>query len=268
MMQENALNIYTDGSSFSSPRAGGIGIRFICVDCTGVEILAKDFELPGYKGATNNQMELLACITALDEAILLTELKRVVKIIIYTDSLYVKDNYLRALFNWPKTQWRNQYGKPILNADLWKKFIKNIKHLSQMRKKVDIKWVKGHCKDINNKAVDKMARNSAKMPLNPPLSIVKVRRKQSPNKTKPNSVAMKGQRLSIRIITEEYLKVQKIYKYRYEVISKRSEYYQCVDIIYGDVDLRGTHSYYVSVNDNPNNPTITKVHREIKKTNN
>jgi len=265
MVQENALNIYTDGSSFSSPRVGGIGVRFICVDRSGIEILTKDFDSPGYKGATNNQMELLACITALDEALSLPELHLIDKIVIYTDSLYVKDNYPRALFTWQKTRWRNQFGKPILNADLWKRLLKSVKRLYLLRKRVDIQWVKGHSKDPHNKAVNKLAKRSAKLPANSPLTVVQVRRKHSHKRTTPNSVEMKGQRLSIRIITAEYLRVQRTNKYRYEVISKRSKYYQCVDTIFGDVDLRAAHSYLVSVNKNQNNPTITKLHSEIPK---
>src|SRR5674476_981925 len=67
MLAENALNIYTDGSSFSSPRTGGIGMRLVLVDTCGRERV-HDFCPPGYKGATNNQMELKACIMALSEA--------------------------------------------------------------------------------------------------------------------------------------------------------------------------------------------------------
>ncbi len=245
MVQENALNI--------------------CIDSSGNEILDKDFDHTGYPGATNNQMELLACITALDEALALPELELVNKIVIYTDSLYVKENYLRAVFTWQNTGWRNQYGKPILNADLWKRLIKNVKRLYTIHKKVDIEWVKGHSKDPHNKAADKLARRSANLPLNPPIAVVQVRRKLSQKRTMSGSVEMKGQRLSIRIVTAEYLKTQRTNKYRYEVISKGSKYYQNVDTIFSDIDLRGGHCYLVSVNKNQKNPTITKVHSEIVK---
>lgn len=67
MVYENALNIYTDGSCYSGPRRGGIGIIFITIDEAGNEVV-EEIELPGYQQATNNQMELMACIKALERA--------------------------------------------------------------------------------------------------------------------------------------------------------------------------------------------------------
>jgi ribonuclease HI len=64
MLKENALNIYTDGSMLPSPRAGGIGIVFAVINDAGDVEIIKDRDRPGYKGATNNQMELEACISA------------------------------------------------------------------------------------------------------------------------------------------------------------------------------------------------------------
>lgn len=61
---ERDLNIYTDGSSFASPRRGGVGILYVVVDASGDERV-EEFPRPGYAGATNNQMELLAAIEAL-----------------------------------------------------------------------------------------------------------------------------------------------------------------------------------------------------------
>jgi len=67
MIDEDALNIYTDGSSLPNPRRGGIGVRFVYVNSNGDEEI-DDFEYSGYKGGTNNEMELLAVITGLNEA--------------------------------------------------------------------------------------------------------------------------------------------------------------------------------------------------------
>jgi len=64
MLAENALHIYTDGSSLPAPRRGGIGIRFLLIDSQGREEIT-DSKHPGYKGATNNQMELQASIEPL-----------------------------------------------------------------------------------------------------------------------------------------------------------------------------------------------------------
>jgi ribonuclease HI len=259
MLAENALNIYTDGSSFSSPRAGGIGMRFILVDAHGREQV-HDFCPPGYKGATNNQMELAACITALDEAKRLGWSHDVARTVIHTDSMYVYENYKKAMFEWPKTRWRTRSGAPVLNAELWKDLTKAIK-ASGCR--VDFNWVKGHSKDRHNKAADKMARRSAAAAVRPPLSQVSVRRKRSAESVARGSVAMLGQRLSIRIITSEYLHTQRVWKLKYEVLSKASPYHDKVDIIFSDDLLKDGHAYHVRVNDDTRNSRIAKVFREL-----
>ena len=64
MTYEDALNIYTDGSCLSNPRRGGIGIRYIVINAAGDEEWV-DEAPPGYKQATNNELELMACIVAL-----------------------------------------------------------------------------------------------------------------------------------------------------------------------------------------------------------
>jgi ribonuclease HI len=261
-MIENALNIYTDGSSFSGPRRGGIGIRLITVDDLGNEVV-NNIEVPGYKGANNNQMELYACVAALKEACDYYELRSFNGIEIFTDSLYVADNYLSAMFTWPGNKWRNRDGRPIANADIWKDLVKLIKKVSPLR--VNIHWVKGHGKDEHNKAADKLAKKSAKNPLNPPLTVVAVRRKQTDKSVEIGSVEMRGQRLRVRIITSEYLRVQKLVKYKYEVLSKGSRYSGNVDVIFSDKDMRAGHHYEVVVNKELRNPRITRVLRELER---
>jgi ribonuclease HI len=259
VLVENALNIYADGSSFSSPRTGGIGMRFVRVDACGQEQVY-DFCPPGYRGATNNQMEIKACIIGLHEAKRLGLHQGVARIVIHTDSMYICENYQKAMFEWSKTRWRRRSGAPVLNADLWKDLTKAMK-ASGCR--VEFVWVEGHSKDQHNKAADKMARRSAKSPIHAPLSQVSVRRKRSSESVAPGSVAMLSQRLSIRVITSEYLHTQRIWKLKYEVISKASPYHRKVDIIFSDVLLKDGHSYHVRVNDNVRNPRIMKVFREL-----
>jgi ribonuclease HI len=259
MTIENALNIYTDGSSLPSPRRGGIGIRFITIDEDGNDKIS-NFEQPGYQGATNNQMELYACILALKEAQHQFELRLFNKIIINTDSQYVTSNYPNAIFNWSKHGWKNRDGRPVENAEIWKDLIKQVK---KTEKRIEFNWVKGHSKDVHNKAVDKLAKKSAKNPLYKPLNIVSVRRKTSDKSTIVGSVKMQGQRLSVRIITTEYLRLPKLFKYRYEVISKTSKYFGNVDFIFSAISIRDGHCYRITVNKNTSNPMITKVLSEI-----
>ncbi|MDO9287297.1 MAG: ribonuclease H [Thermodesulfovibrionales bacterium] len=259
MIIEDALNIYTDGSSLSGPRRGGIGIRFITINDKGNEEI-RDIELPGYKGATNNQMELYACKQALKEAQKLYALHLFKKIVIFTDSRYVADNYKTALFNWSRNKWRGRDNRPVLNADIWKDIIKCVRKTNHI---VEFEWIKGHSKNIHNKAVDKLAKKSAKNAFNAPLSVVSVRRKRTTKSVEIGSVKMQGQRLKIRIITTEYLKTQRLFKYRYEVLSKGSKYFENVDFIFSNKSIRDGHCYIVSLNKITNNPTIIKVIEEI-----
>lgn len=262
MILDDTLNIYTDGSSYSGPRRGGIGIRFILTNSVGEEE-TKNFEVVGYRGATNNQMELQACITALKESLKFEGLNKASKILIHTDSTYIVENYRKAMWSWPKTKWRNYYGKPILNADQWKELVK---YIGKTKKFVEFTKVKAHSKDKHNKAVDKLAKKSAKNPLNNPLNVVDVRRKLTSESVEIGSVGMRGQRISIRVITGEYLKVQRTNKYKCEVVSKRSPFYKKVDNIFSDLFLKAGHSYSVRFNKNPNNPMIVKLFREVNVT--
>jgi ribonuclease HI len=259
VLAENALNIYTDGSSFSSPRTGGVGMRFVLVDAHGQEQV-QDLCPPGYKGATNNQMELKACVVALNEARRLGLGQGVGRIVIHTDSMYVYENCGKAMFEWPRTRWCTRSGTPVLNAELWKDLIKAMKTAGC---RVEFEWVQGHSKDQHNRALDKMARQSAKAPVHPPLSQVSVRRKRSSESVALGSVAMLSQMLSIRVITSEYLHTQRVWKLKYEVISKASPYRGKVDVIFSDDLLKDGHSYRVRVNDNTRNPRIAKVLGEV-----
>ena len=258
----HALNIYTDGSALKNPGAGGIGIRFIFPDFLEKEEPIKDFYFPGFKGTTNQQMEIKACIVALEESNRLTELPKINTIIIHTDSLYVVNNYKKAKFHWPSSGWVKYDGSPVLNVPLWKELTRKI---NNVRKVVEIKWVKGHSGNIHNEAVDKMAKQSARQVIKElsPTTSVTVRRKKTKEKTERGSVKMLGQKIKIRIITNEYLREQKIAKIRYEVISKNSKFYNKVDFIYSNKTLSAGHSFLVSFNKNNNFPKISRVFKEI-----
>lgn len=256
---EGALSIYTDGSSLQSPRSGGIGIRFVLIDSSGHEAI-QDIKFPGYQNATNNQMELQACIMGLREAIRLQLTMGVSKIVIHTDSLYVVENHKKAVFDWPKTKWLTRSGRPVLNADLWRELVRLMKKVGMF---VEFRWVRGHSKNVHNKAADRLARQSAMLPVNRPLSVVQVRRKLSDDSVDVGSVRMLGQRMNIRIITAEYLRVQRLHKYKFEVTGRTNRYYGNVDIIFSEIPLKAGHKYHVRVNDDTDNPRILKVYREI-----
>jgi ribonuclease HI len=261
MIDERALNIYTDGSSKQKPRRGGVGIRYIYVNDLGDEVV-EDLPCPGYLGATNNEMELNACLIALRNASSYLEKRSYNKIIVNSDSNYVVANFRNAMFRWPNEKWMKRSGSPVLNANLWKELVKEIRKVGMI---VNFHKVKGHSTDEHNKAVDRLAKQSSANPLNPPLTIRTVRRKQSKERTHIGSVSMLGQKITIRIIEGQYLKIHKLYRYRYEVVSKNSPFYRKVDFACSELVLREAHTYSVRMNEEVNNPRILKLFTEVEK---
>jgi ribonuclease HI len=263
MIEENALNIFTDGSSYSHPRTGGVGILYVTIGSDGNEIITEGHSF-GYKSATNNQMELQACVAALDDASHYFDLSAFQKIIIFTDSQYVTENYFNALAFWSRNKWKNRDGKAVANPKIWKALIKAAKKTG---KRVEFKWVKGHSKNVHNKAVDKMAKKSAKGALRGPLSSVSVRRKFSAKSVEVGSVKMLGQRILIRIISTEYMNAARVYRCKFEVMSKRSPYFENVDFICSREVVKDGHTYGVKLNADQKNPMIAKVlrHTLLKK---
>lgn len=255
----DVLYVYTDGSSYDKPRRGGIGVRCLWLDENEVEEF-RDFDEHGFEGATNNQMELQAAVVGIRKAVELRKHQQM-RIEIRSDSRYVCDHVSTAMHTWMPNQWLTSSGKPVENATLWKALVKEYQNA---RCRVEFKWVKGHAKDIHNKAVDKLAKASAKGYLNEPLHVSKVRKKKSASKTKAGAVEMKGQRLVIRIVEEQHMKLQDLMRYRYEVISPGSSFKGLLDFIYSDdFSLRAGHTYRVSVNHEIKNPRIVSVHEEI-----
>lgn len=259
MVHENALNIYTDGSSLPHPRRGGMGVRFVWINEEGEEVV-EDEEIVGHAQATNNEMELSACIQALELAATHHKTHSFVRVVIFTDSLYVKENVPRAKFQWSTHRWLNQNGRPVENAALWKDLVRAIRKL---RKPVDFEWVKGHAKDAHNKAADRFARKSAKGILSVPLKVSTVRRKRSTQSVQVGSIPMRGQTLAIRVITDTYLKPQKLFKYKYEVLE--GELTGKIDLIFGTIVLRAGHHYEIRVNAETRNPRIVELLREIER---
>lgn len=212
-------------------------------------------------------MELEGCIAALERAPDFDCFPSVNKVVIRTDSRYVSENYTFALGFWRQNKWTNRDGKAIDNAELWKAFVR---HYSKVRKPKEIEWVKGHGKghqkDPHNDAADELAKQSALSLLSRKVFRSSVRRKTSPYRTRRGSIGVHGQIVQIRVLEPLWLKVQKLWKYRCEVISADSPYYQRIDWLYSQsfVQLRDGHHYEVQLNDNPRNPMILEMIRELE----
>ncbi len=122
---ENALNIYTDGSMLSGPRRGGAGLLFVVIGKDGEE-RQREHVLNGYSGATQNQMELEAVIQGLKLATSRHppfDRDQYRKIVVKTDATYVSENFGTARTIWSQNGWRTKEGKPVDNARQWKELV-------------------------------------------------------------------------------------------------------------------------------------------------
>ena len=141
MHQQHHLLIYTDGAARGNPGPGGYGAVLIWGD-TKKELSA------GYRLTTNNRMELLAVIVALQS---LT--KKNIPVTIYTDSQYIVNSVEKKwLDNWIKTDFKG--GKK--NKDLWTLYYSLSKHF-----KIRFVWVKGHASNAMNNRCDELATTAA-----------------------------------------------------------------------------------------------------------
>jgi len=261
-LRSDTLYFYTDGSSYPGPRVGGMGILMVRVNPDGTDTV-EEVTVLGHEDATNNQMELKACVLAVRFAATRPDLRAFREIRIFTDSMYVVGNQKTAMFTWPDNNWRTAAGRPIANMDLWQALTGAIR---QVRKRVEISWVKGHKKNPYNEAADKAAKASAKGLLKPPLSVVQVRRKLTTQTVRPGCVPMRGQTLSIRIVVAQYLRRQKAHRYTYQVLQEGNAAAP-MDLIYSadELYLKAGHHYEVTVNEDQKYPQVVAVLRELER---
>ncbi|MGB0323581.1 MAG: ribonuclease HI [Luminiphilus sp.] len=133
------VEVFTDGGCRGNPGPGGWGavLRFG----------GHERELRGSEeNTTNNRMELLAAISALEA---MTE---PCKVVLTTDSTYVKDGITRWIRNWKANGWKTAAKKPVKNKDLWERL-----DAECLRHQVDWRWVKGHAGHPENERADGLA---------------------------------------------------------------------------------------------------------------
>jgi ribonuclease HI len=139
------LIAYTDGACSGNPGPGGWGTLLQAKDGNTV---VKERELKGgAENTTNNKMELMAAIMALET------LERASTITVVTDSTYVKNGVTGWIFGWKKNGWKTSAKKPVKNADLWQRL-----DAAQARHQVTWEWVKGHAGHPENERADELAR--------------------------------------------------------------------------------------------------------------
>ncbi|MEX1035038.1 MAG: ribonuclease HI [Sneathiella sp.] len=133
------ITIYTDGACSGNPGPGGWG----AVLSDG----KKEKELYGGEpDTTNNRMELMAAIMALEA------LKRPLKVVLYTDSKYVQLGITEWLPGWKRRGWKKADGSAVKNADLWQRL-----EAASSGHQVDCRWIKGHSGDEGNERADALA---------------------------------------------------------------------------------------------------------------
>lgn len=132
----DTIHIYTDGAASGNPGPGGYGIVML------YKQHRKEMS-EGYRLTTNNRMELLSVIVALESI-----KKEDAKVMVYSDSKYVVDSInLRWLDGWQRTGFKKK-----ANVDLWKRFLK-IRDMHQIK----FNWVKGHANNVENNRCDELA---------------------------------------------------------------------------------------------------------------
>jgi ribonuclease HI len=132
--------IYTDGACSGNPGPGGWG-AILRSGGTEKELFG------GEPATTNNRMELMAAIQALEA------LTRPTTVTLYTDSKYVHDGITKWINGWQRNGWQTSAKQPVKNADLWRRLTE-----AKNGHTITWKWVKGHAGDPGNERADELAR--------------------------------------------------------------------------------------------------------------
>ena len=140
-----ALLAFTDGACSGNPGPGGWGVLLQARDG---DLVLRERELSGGEPmTTNNRMELLAAINALEA------LERPSTITVVTDSAYVKGGITEWLRNWKRRGWRTSSNEPVKNEDLWRRL-----EAAAARHTVVWRWIKGHAGHAGKERADALAR--------------------------------------------------------------------------------------------------------------
>ena len=133
------VEIYTDGACRGNPGPGGWGVWLKSGE-DEKEVYG------GEKETTNNRMELMAAIQALEV------LNQSCNIQLHSDSKYVLQGITEWMDNWKKRGWKTATNKPVKNEDLWRRL-----DMAMQRHDVNWSWVKGHSGNIGNEKADQLA---------------------------------------------------------------------------------------------------------------
>ncbi len=140
MASTEPVEIHTDGACSGNPGPGGWGAV--------LRWGGQERELSGGEAATtNNRMELMAAIAALEA------LNRPADVVLWTDSNYLRQGITSWIGGWKRNGWRNAQKQPVKNRDLWERL-----DAARARHRVDWRWLKGHAGHPLNERADELAR--------------------------------------------------------------------------------------------------------------
>ncbi len=140
----SAVDIWTDGACSGNPGPGGWGVILVAGEHRK-ELFGGEAE------TTNNRMELMAAISALEA------LKKPCDVTLHIDSQYVRQGIMQWIHGWKKNGWKTADKKPVKNAELWQRLEE-----AASRHRIDWRWVKGHAGDAMNERADELAREGIK----------------------------------------------------------------------------------------------------------
>ena len=137
------VTIFTDGACKGNPGPGGWGAV--------IRMGANEKDISGgERDSTNNRMELMAAIRALQA------LTKPCRVTLTTDSNYVKDGITKWIHGWLRNGWRTASRQPVKNADLWQELLEAVKP-----HRIEWCWVKGHAGHVDNERADRLASAAA-----------------------------------------------------------------------------------------------------------
>lgn len=143
------VTIYTDGAARGNPGPGGYGAVLEYID-TKNQLHVKELSA-GYRRTTNNRMELMGVIAALEA------LNRPCNVTLYSDSKYVVDAFNQHwVDSWIRKGWKRGKNEPVKNVDLWQRLLR-----AKSPHQVKFVWVKGHDGHPQNERCDQLATTAA-----------------------------------------------------------------------------------------------------------
>jgi ribonuclease HI len=217
----------------------------------------------GFTETTNNRMELQACIKALEWIRKNRPWRDVTGVQIITDSKYVSENVGYRVWGWRKNKWRNQYGEPKENSDLWKKLLSVRQRVGIY---VEFMQTKGKKSEIL-RTVDKTAKEARASGMHIDRGFHPGTVSRSMVKGAAKRFLAKGQTTLIRPYRKTIMRTGEE-KIRFDVLSEDRQTYVASFYAFATTamaaNLRRQHGYRVRFNDNPNYPQILEYIEEVQ----